>query len=281
VHPLNQIGVLDSIVEDLSLESVEVDTSLPANLTQYDAVFLESSFLLDSATQFVLASYLDGGGKLYLNRWYEGINPIDSSNPLWLRVGISHTLLTALSVPVDGIYGTNFASNISISFPVDIDGLGYGGPTGNITPVLFGAPYGGGDLVPTLAYISSDTSIRVVMGGDDSPGLPDYYTEFITDVVCNYFNLCSADVKTAPPVVAPENISIVRDSRDNGYSVACDFTTGGEVSVFNSLGINVWSANVHAGENLIELPAALRNGFYFVSVRSGDNVSVARFSIVN
>ena len=169
---VNSDHLTDSVVAANALQPIEIDTALPKNLDEYSAIFFGSlPFILDSISQVELVNFIDSGGKLYMSGWYESVDSVDSSNPLWLRVGITRTLFTDLNVPVDGIYGTNFASNIAISFPVDIGGLGYGGPTGKITPILFASPYGGSSLVPTLAYISSDSSIRVVMGGGDSPGL--------------------------------------------------------------------------------------------------------------
>jgi hypothetical protein len=271
--------VIEPIVADT------ISTVLPTDLNQYDALFIkpwDPSDMLDSAMQAELVNYIDSGGKLYVEGSENVIDSTDTSNPFWLRVGVKGNTYTALEFSVNSVHGTQgFTQNIWDSLPLDLYQSGYGGPGGNITPVLVAD--GGGWMIQQLAYISEDTSLRVVVydgiGEESYPGT--YYSAFITDVVCNYFNLCSADVNTAPPAISTENISIVHDSRDNGYSVSGDFTTGGEVSVFNSLGINIWSTNIQAGENLVGLPATLRNGFYFVSVRSGDNINAARFSILN
>jgi hypothetical protein len=262
-------------------EPVEIDTALPSNLGEYDAIFLQSNITLDSTIQSELVNYIDSGGKLYSEVGYFEFQTVDSSIPLWLRIGIKGFEDGALNFPVDSVYGVDseFTRNISLDFTMDLNGVEDAGPYGSIIPILFASE--GQSISQSIAYISEDTSIRVVLGNAPDPYCPGYYSEFIADVVCNYFNLCAADVKTAPPAIAAENISIVRDSRDNGYSVSCDFATGGEVSVFNSLGINIWSANVQTGQNLVELPATLRNGFYFVSVRSGENLNTTRFSIVN
>lgn len=272
---------LVSLVEADVIEPVEVDSSLPANLNKYDALFLQLNSTIDSAMQSELVNYIGSGGKFYSEVSYFGLLTADSSNPLWSRIGIKGFEDGDLNFPVDSVYGvdTEFTRNISLDFTMDLNGVEDDGPYGSITPILFASE--GQSISQSVAYISEDTSIRVVLGDGPDSYWPGYYSAFITDVVCNYFNLCAADVKTVLPAVIPENISIVRDSRDNGYSVACNFTTNGEVTVFNALGINIWSAYVRAGENLIELPATLRNGFYVVSVRSGDNVSVARFSVVN
>ncbi len=280
----NYPTTLDTIVKTSVNELVEIDTTLPDNLDEYDALFIQLSYpdvMLDSSMQSKLVNYIDSGGKLYSEVSYFGLLTVDSSNPLWLRIGIKGIEDGDLNFPVDSVYGVDseFTRNISLDFTMDLNGVEDAGPYGSIIPILFANEEQ--SFSQSITYISDDTSIRVVFG--DGPDLywPGYYAAFISDVVCNYFNLCAEDVKTTSPAIAPENIVIIRDLRDNGYSVSCDFTTDGEVSVFNSLGINIWSANVPVGQNLVELPATLRNGFYFVSVRTGDKVATARFSIVN
>jgi len=268
-----------TVMADVS-EPVEIDSILPANLGEYDALFVQLDFNLDSTIQSQLVKYIDSGGKLYLVDGYYSQNPVDSSNPLWQRIGITHNEITAGGIYVDSVYGTEFASNIFSGFEADLIGIGVGGPIGSITPVLFA---GGLGSWQALAYIPKDSSIRVVMGpGASDPNWPgNYFSDFITDVVCNYFNLCAEYVQPAPQIISTDNISIVHDSRYRGYSISADVMNDGDVSVFNSLGVVVWRANVQAGENLIELPLTLRNGLYFVSLRSGDKSGSARFAVVN
>jgi hypothetical protein len=270
--------VLDTVVKADAIEPIEVDTILPTNLDEYDALFLESNFPLDSVSQILFVHYIDSGGKLFM----VGLPIPDSSQPLAHRLGITGFAATGLDFLVNSVHGTNgFTENIFDSLPLDTYESGYGGPGGSITPVLVAD--GGGWMVQPIAYIAEDTSIRVVLyegvGDEVYPG--NYYSEFISDVVCNYFNLCAEYVQPTPQIASTDIISIVHDSRDRGYSISADITDDGDVSVDNSLGVVVWHANVQAGENLVELPLSLRNGLYFVSLRSGDKINFARFAVVN
>lgn len=280
VHSPYFPSALDTIVKTESIEPVEVDSTLPASLNSYDALFLQAMpYSIDSATQFQLVGYINSGGMLYVEAQQRVADSVDSGNPLWVRFGIKRNVYTALEFSVNSVHGldSQFTSNIFDALPMDVYQSGLGGPSGPIVPILVAD---GGGVVQALAYISEDASLRMVFS-EASNYYPGYYSVFLRDVICDYFHLCTEAVKPATQFTSQDNFSIVRDSRGNGYSISADFTTGGEVSVLNSLGTLLWRTNVQAGDDLIELPVSLRNGVYFVTVRHGNKTGVKPLAIVN
>ena len=275
---------VDTVVKAEAIEPVEIDSIMPANLDVYDALFLTQpgpGFSLVSTNQVRLVNYIDKGGKLYAQSSAHVIDSVDSSNPLWIRFGIKGELYTDLAFSVTGIYGVpnQFTHNISDSLPGYVYQSGYGGPYGSIAPILVAEGFGNGQ---PLAYTSNDSSIKMILdeGGIGQENYPGYYSSFIADVVCDYFNLCAADVKPVSQIEPTNAISIVHDSRDRGFSVSGTFSTDGEVSAMNSLGMIVWHSSFRSEERLVALPDDLRNGIYFVTVRQGNALSTTRFAIV-
>lgn len=289
VQLANSSPALDAIVKANAIEPVEIDAALPENLDEYDAIFFlanyswPDSLAMDSTAQANLVKYIDNNGKLYIEGGFHifKLGPFDSvSNPLFLRTGIEGYEDGSLSFPVDTLFGmeSGFTSNISFGSFHDLNGIEDAGPYGSIIPVLF-AGQGVGLSFP-IAYISTDTSIRVVYGDyQDSYWPQSYYSEFITDVVCNYFNLCAESVPASSQ--ASPSFSIVRDSREKGFSVSGSFTDGSKISVVNSLGMVLWQIRMESGSTTVELPANFSNGFYFVRIESANSETIKPLLVFN
>ncbi len=279
VHPPYQWRVLDSIVRNLSIEPVEIDTVLPSNLNQYDAVF--ASMEVDSATEIRLLNYIDSGGKLYidLDAFFTSDSLDSLEAPFWFQIGVRSQLLTDLNIFVTAVEGTvSFTGDIYDSLPPYRYEIGYGGVSGMINPIL--VAHDDANMSTTLAFTSDDSSLKVVVDeGALNYQIPgDYYQKLIADVVCNYFNLCAEGVQSVPLVSKP--FHIIRDPRENGYSVSADFINGGKVSVLNSMGIVLWQTTVKDGASIQELPADLKSGFYFVRVESGEFDGVKPLAVI-
>ena len=203
----------------------------------------------------------------------------DSTDTLLHYTGLSDIGVDAVDVWFSEVYGndTEFTKDFGVThhyqFGGQTDGVGYA--YGNFVPVLFGAEvsFGQSDV---LAWIPQDKSIRAVV---HSPiPVPEYYSQFIHLVLCNYFGLCAPDGVEVSPAPTTTGLQVIIHDERTSLRFASEEVAS--VDVMNSIGITVFASSLGQSKPEIELPVTLPSGVYFSRVRSGAGMQVKAFAIV-
>jgi hypothetical protein len=289
---------IEEIVPTIYSGVVETASSLPIDLSGYDAVLIsvqpENIYPLDTislADEFELITYTKNGGKLYYESgslffretYYD--TALRAEDTLAHFLGLQEESLDALTVTYQLFLGVDseFTQDLNVPHahdPVDPDVSSTYYPYGNLTPVLFGEE--ADDVEKDIfAWVPSDSSLKVVMNyhpvfGYNRPS--EYYTPFLTRVLCDYFGLCVDAVKEAPPAIPTVTLRVVNDGISASCLISVDET--GSLDIANALGITVYHASVNSGTSQIELPEALRNGVYFARLQTEHGGQVQPFAIV-
>ena len=263
---------------------VDSELSLPSDLSGYDAIFMVLPrqpvffYTLSTRSDSNLVNYFSHGGKFYAE--CPGLFT-SSSSSLWNHIGLDDEAEDGVFDYYDTIYGidSEFTRGIQIpqAFGEAFEPDTYY-PSGNIIPVLLAPEASGGKPlgpVDILAWISSDTSMRVVMHHTITAF---YYGEFLTSVLCDYFHLCvDAEVEPAPNFPAI-TLRAVNDGISTSLVVSSE--ESGSLDVMSALGVTVYHASVNSGTSRIELPESLRNGVYFARLQTEHGGQVQPFAIV-
>jgi len=269
---------------------VDIFQSVPTDLSSYDAVLLFPDIsnydLPDSLSvteELNLIDFAKGGGRLYaetnlfLRFWNVGSDPQDT---LWHFLGLLQEGLDELEDGYILFFGVDseFTRGVEIPNAGDhVEETYY--PIGNIIPVLFGEEFSFGQD-DVFAWIPNDTALHVVMNHFPyfAPYYPaEYYTPFLTLVLCDYFGLCADAVHETTPSEPAITLRVVYDGPRTDLQISGEAAS--EVEVANALGVKVFRSHAQAGTSLIELPATLPDGFYFARVQSDRGMNVQPFAI--
>jgi hypothetical protein len=170
---------------------VKVETKVPSDLSQFDAVMLMESDL-DSVEQDRLIAYLKQGGRFYgqaghfrnfatHHRYY--------TNQFWDFIGDSAEVVTDQLFTVTDIYG--IPRQFTEGFTVRENQMltGYLSTWHGMKAVLMAGSEAGPHA--EISWISADPNIKALLHW---PVARDYYEEYVAKVVCDYFGLCTLDV---------------------------------------------------------------------------------------
>jgi hypothetical protein len=263
----------------------------------YDAILMvlsgRNGFPVDTlsiADQLRLIYYLKSGGKVYaeairnsadadlfltLNSLPNDTIP-DPYDTLWHYLGLQAELEEATFDYYDTIEGVDSGFTRGLQIP-QLFGESYEAdaysPFGNIVSVLLGNwGFASPDI---LAWVPSDTSIHAVM---HHPVLGNYYSDFLTRVLCDYFGLCVDAVKETQPAVPTATLRVVNDGVSTSLVVSS--VESGTIDVENALGVSVYHVSVNSGMSSIELPESLHDGVYFARLQTEHGGQVQPFAIV-
>jgi len=198
----------DSVLAKFYTDSIDVSDTITEAINNYEAVFTILSWghplTLQDASYLKL--YLRSNKKLYVE-YYPGLlgeNELHlDSNGFWHFVGIDDVGIDAVNFgiqSVSGIAGT-FTEGMDVknrSYEPTDDNFGTWILAGKVKPVLRPAP----DPSIDIAVTYETDSFKVVL---HLPTIPDYYTEFLGRVMCNYFGLC-APLSVKPSEENPQTL---------------------------------------------------------------------------
>jgi hypothetical protein len=292
---------IESLLPTIYSGEVDITSTLiydSAALSIYDAILMfvppnygYPSDTLSITDELQLIGYVRNGGRLYAEAWRGSSadaslfllkpSPNDTSqdpeDTLWHYLGLQAEFYEAIFDYYDTIEGidSEFTRGLRIpqTFGESYEADAYS-PFGNITSVLLGH-ISNGEPDDIFAWVPLDTSLHAVM---HHPVLGNYYSDFLTHIICDYFGLCEDAVKEAPPAVLGATLRVVNNGTSTSLVVSSEGT--GTLDVMNALGVAVYHSSVNSNTSRIELPVSLRNGVYFARLQTEHGGQVQPFAIV-
>lgn len=264
---------LEVILAELIPNGYETASSVPTNLSDFHTILIDLRALDRTALddRLDLLEFLKSGGQLYL----EGgpPDPIvdrDTDRAFWDSIGVYRMLYTASEFYCDSAYGVEMFSGFSVAEPFTLQLVGYGGPEGDIDPVLYLCNQ-------AQAWVPHNRSLKVLL--QYFPQGPNYYPSFMRLALCSYFDLCPAAVPSGASDAIGFAVRLVM--KPVGNTGVLQLTGPGSTSVvaelFDVLGSRIRTlGRTHLAESHLALPIDLDGlvaGTYYARVEFGTGVA--------
>ena len=273
---------------------VDSATSLPIDLTGYDAVFMtfvprnyyDPDSVKIKAEQFRIVDYLRSGGKAFLASQSFLGDPGQFTkvvDTLCRFLGLMDEWYSSIVLSFNRIHGVDseFTRGIDIPDtrphdPLRWDESGGYHLRGPLRSVLFSTSDQSGDLA--VAWISQDTSIRAVL----YHAIHYQYSDlFLLRVISDYFGLCVDAVPGTSPPITNAQLSLYPNPATS--SIHCVLNgvrdSPASVQVFDMLGRTVMLVSVRDASDFSLDARALVNGMYSVIVNASGRVMSGQFVV--
>ncbi|MEI8133465.1 MAG: T9SS type A sorting domain-containing protein [bacterium] len=199
----------DSVLATFYADPIDVSDTITDGINKYEAVFLcITNYQISTTEGITLKKFLHSNNKLYIEysfgTFYKFVYDNFDSTRFWGNLGIKYVGFESIEATieyVDGIQGT---------FTQGLHTLNHSYSPGSTDVKSVLSLFGVQTHVLTtqnqlhLAYSYSTDSFKVVMHWRT---IPDYYSEFLHRVLCNYFGLC-APVSVKQTAEKPSEISL-------------------------------------------------------------------------
>jgi hypothetical protein len=244
--------------------AIDTSRALPSELSKYDAIFIKASAPVEIGDQRLLVDYLESGGNLMLNSTPGSGR--DEAQVLWHRVRDTGMYLFATEAYSQVMVGFDQHYTKGFNYPLPV-------PHQPLQPDLGGLMRARG-LLPVLqletsispsecAWISPDSRLRFVFWLEEGKYSPQ---QFISLTVCNYFQLCLADVQ--------DEQESERELSFDPLTSTLDVPETGVLEVYDIVGVMVFSREVEPGA--FTLRDKLWTGSYIVTLRTAQGRSNVR-----